>query len=235
MLSKILSDDIYLGDFGWHTGRVQIYFGDYDNPENRHFGNLIAFNDFMVKPGSGFETHPHREIEIISYCIDGELTHADSMGNMNSIKRGEMQYTCAGSGITHSETNNSPARALRFVQIWIQPNTGRLPPRYVSNHFTREDRLNKLLRIASGQKLNDVVQVNQDTNIFVSEIEAGRQVHVELLPTRLFYLACLEGSLRINDLSLEEGDAVKIWDETALNLQAIADSHSIIVEISGND
>ena len=235
MLSKILSDQIYLGDFGWHTARFHFSFGDYDDPENRQFGDLIAFNDFVVKPGSGFETHPHSEIEIISYCIEGELTHVDSMGNVNTIKSGDMQYTCAGSGIIHSETNNSPATALRFVPIWIQPNAVRLPPHYVSNHFTKKDRLNKLLRIASGQKMNDLIQVNQDTNIFVSEIEAGRQIQAELLPDRLFYLACLEGSLRLNNLSLKEGDALKIWDEAALNLIAIQDSHLIIVEIPGRD
>jgi quercetin 2,3-dioxygenase len=235
MLSKILSDHIYIGDFGWHTGRFHFSFGDYDDPENSHFGNLIAFNDFVVKPGFGFKTHPHSEIEIISYCVEGELIHADSMGNINTIKRGDMQYACAGSGITHSETNNSPDRALRFVQIWIKPNAGSLPPCYVSNHFTREDRLNKILRIASGQKMNDLPQVNQDTNIFASEIDAGKQILAELLSTHLVYLACLEGSLRVNDFTLQEGDALKIRDEAALNLEAITDSHSIIVEISGND
>ena len=235
MLLKIPSDHIHLGDLGWHTGRFHFSFGDYNDPENSHFGDLIAFNDFMVKPGSGFETHPHSEIEIISYCVEGELTHTDSMGNMNTIKRGDMQYACAGSGITHSETNKSPASDLRFIQIWFQPNAGSLPPRYVSNHFTKQDRLNILLQIASGHKLDDVIQINQDTNIFVSEIEAGRQIQVEQLPNRMYYFACMEGSLKINDLRLQEGDAVKIWDETALNLTAIEDSHSIIIEISKRD
>jgi hypothetical protein len=235
MLAKIPSEHIYLGDYGWHTGRFHFCFGDYDDPKNNRFGDLIAFNDFVVKPGSGFETHPHSEIEIISYCVEGELTHTDSMGNKNTIQRGDMQYTCAGSGITHSESNHSPAKALRFIQIWIQPNAERLAPRYVSKTFTREDRLNKLLQIASGQKRDDVIQVNQDTNIFVSEIEAGRQIQVEQLPTRLFYLACLEGSLKINELSLQAGDAVKIRDESGLNLMAIEDCHSIIVEIPGRD
>ena len=98
MLSKILSDQIYLGDFGWHTGRFHFSFDDYDNPENVHFGDLIAFNDFELKPGSGFETHSHSEIEIISYCVKGELTHENSMGNKNMIKRGDMPR-CAGVAI----------------------------------------------------------------------------------------------------------------------------------------
>jgi hypothetical protein len=232
MLSKIHSDQIYIGDYGWHTGRFHFSFGEYNDPENIHFGDLIAFNDFVVKPGAGFETHPHSEIEIISYCLEGELTHVDSMGHINSISRGDMQYTCAGSGITHSETNNSSAGALRFIQIWIQPNAGKLPPRYISNQFTKGDRLNKLLQITSGQELNELIQVNQDTNIYVTEIEAGRQIQKGLIPTRLIYLACLEGSLRINDLSLQAGDAVKIWDEAELNLMAIEDNHSIIIEMA---
>jgi redox-sensitive bicupin YhaK (pirin superfamily) len=235
MISKILSNNIYLGDFGWHTGRFHFSFGDYDDPENRHFGDLIAFNDFMVKPNAGFETHPHSEIEIISYCVKGELTHADSMGNANTIKRGSMQYTCAGSGITHSETNNSPATTLRFVQLWIQPNAEKLPPHYVFKAFSRKDRLNNLLLIASSQKLDNVIKVNQDTNIFISEMEAGREILAEQLPTRLVYLVCLEGSLRLNGLSLHEGDAVKIWDETTLNLIAVKDCHLIIVEMPGSD
>jgi redox-sensitive bicupin YhaK (pirin superfamily) len=226
---------MYLGNFGWHTGRFHFSFGDYDDPGNSHFGELIAFNDFVVKPGFGFETHPHSEIEIISYCVEGELTHTDSMGNMNKINRGDMQYTCAGSGITHSETNSSPARSLRFVQIWIQPNAAGLPPRYESRVFAREDRLNKLLQIASGQKRGNTIQVNQDTNIFVSEIEAGRQVRAGLVPAHLVYLVCLEGSLIINGLGLQEGDAVKVWDETTLNLMAIENCHSIIVEIPASD
>jgi len=228
MLSKIFSDNIYLGEYGWHTGRFHFSFGDYEDPGNSHFGDLIAFNDFVVKPGSGFETHPHREIEIISYCMEGELTHSDSMGNTNTIRRGDMQYTCAGSGITHCEMNNSPARALRFVQIWIRPNAERLPPFYISKAFTREDRLNKILQIASGKKLENGIQINQDMDIYVSEIEAGRHVQAGQISTHLLYLSCLEGSLRINDLFLHEGDAVKVQDETALNLTAIENCHLIV-------
>jgi redox-sensitive bicupin YhaK (pirin superfamily) len=192
MLSKILSSHIYLGDFGWHTGRFHFSFGDYNDPENSHFGDLLAFNDFVVKPGFGFDTHPHSEIEIISYCVEGELTHEDSMGNMNWIRRGDMQYTCAGSGITHKEKNISPVKALRFIQIWIQPNTEKLLPRYVSNHFTREDRLNKLLQIVSGQKLDRVVQVNQDTNIFGTR---GRQKDTGNTATQPPFLSFLFGRL----------------------------------------
>jgi redox-sensitive bicupin YhaK (pirin superfamily) len=235
MLSKIPSERIFNGDYGWHSGRFHFSFGDYDDPGNSNFGELIAFNDFEVQPGSGFETHPHREIEIITYCVEGELTHMDSMGNLNKSAPGDMQYTCAGSGILHSEINTSTDMPLRFVQIWLKPNAESLPPRYISKHYRQDDRLNKVLQIASGQELTGVIRVNQDTNIYVSEIEPGKYFSFELSPGFRCYLACLEGSLRINDLRLDDGDAVKIWDETALEVSALEQSQIILVEISALD
>jgi redox-sensitive bicupin YhaK (pirin superfamily) len=231
MLSKILARQIHRGDYGWHVGRFQFSFADYDDPENICFGDLITFNDFTLQPGSGFETHSHQEIEIISYCVDGELIHEDSMGNNEIIHRGEMQYTCAGSGITHSERNNLPDRPLRFIQIWIRPNASGLSPDYHATHFTQSDRLNKFLQIVSGQSLESVIRINQDANLYVSEIEAGRQLVIRQLPGRQMYLACLEGALNINNTSLETGDAVKIWDELDLTLTALESCHLALVEM----
>jgi quercetin 2,3-dioxygenase len=234
MLSKILASQIYLGDYGWHVGRFHFSFADYQDPENTCFGDLMAFNDFILQPGSGFETHPHQEMEIISYCVNGELVHQDSLGNEETIKRGEMQYTCAGSGILHSEKNDSPDRPLRFIQIWIHPNATGLKPHYHSIHFKQSDRLNKVQQIASGQSIENGTKINQDTNIFVSEIQAGRQVIVDQLPERQVYLACLEGILSINKLPMNNGDALKIWDEPGLTLRAVEDVHLIMVEMPGN-
>lgn len=235
MLIKIPSDKIFRGDFGWHTGRFHFSFGDYQGPNNLRFGDLLTFNDFELKPGSGFDTHSHREIEIISYCVDGELMHEDNMGNTTSLQRGDMQYTCAGSGIFHSERNPSPTSNLRFIQIWIQPEEEKLPPEYFPRHFDRQDRLNRLLHIASGQKLENVIRIKQDANIFISELEPGSQIQMEHFPGRQVYLANLEGSLRINDLSLQPGDAVKIRDETTLNLVAVEACHFLVVEMAARD
>ena len=231
MLSKILARQIYLGDYGWHVGRFHFSFADYDDPENTSFGDLITFNDFTLQACSGFDTHSHQEIEIISYCVNGELVHKDDMGHNEIIKRGEMQYTCAGSGITHSERNNSPDTPLRFIQIWIRPNAPGLPPVYSATHFQQSDRLNKLLQIASGKSKENVTRINQDANIFISEIKAGRQLGVRQLPGRQIYLACLEGSLKINASRLESGDAIKVWDELALTILAIEDCHLVMVEM----
>jgi redox-sensitive bicupin YhaK (pirin superfamily) len=231
MLSKIPARQIYLGDYGWHVGRFHFSFADYDDPGNISFGDLITFNDFTLQPGTGFETHSHQEIEIISYCVDGKLVHEDSMGNKESIKRGEMQYTCAGSGITHSERNGSLDKSLRFIQIWIRPNAAGLPPKYGASHFKQSDRLNKLLQIVSGQSMENVTRINQDANIFVSDIQAGRQLTIRQLPGRQVYLTCLEGVLNINNIPLETGDSIKIWDEMVLTLTAVEDCHLVMVEI----
>jgi quercetin 2,3-dioxygenase len=231
MLSKILARQIYLGDYGWHVGRFHFSFADYDDPDNICFGNLITFNDFVLQPGSRFETHAHREIEIISYCVDGELVHEDSMGNKEVIKRGEMQYTCAGSGITHSEGNFSLVRPLRFIQIWIRPNSPGLSPYYSSTHYPESGRFNKLLQIASGKPVENATRINQDANIFVSEIEAGRNLCIHQPSGRQIYLACLEGLLKINNMPLKSGDAMKGWDELILSLTAVEKSHFVMVEL----
>ena len=231
MLSKVPARQIYLKDYGWHVGRFHFAFADYQDPGNTCFGDLMTFNDFTLQPGSGFETHPHQEIEIISYCVDGELLHEDNLGNKEIIKRGEIQYTCAGSGITHSERNDSQDSPLRFIQIWIRPRSTGLLPHYHSTHFKRSDRLNKVLQIASGQSIENVTRINQDTNIFVSEIQAGRQLGLDQLSGRQVYLACLEGALSVNNVPLNTGDALKIKDEPALTLAAMQDVHLIMVEM----
>jgi quercetin 2,3-dioxygenase len=233
MLSKVPARQIYLRDYGWHVGRFHFSFADYKDPVNTNFGDLITFNDFTLQPCSGFETHPHQEIEIISYCVDGELLHEDDLGNKEIIKRGEIQYTCAGSGIMHSERNDSQDSPLRFIQIWIRPRSTGLQPHYHSTHFKQSDRLNKVLQIASGQSIDNVTRINQDTNIFVSEIQAGRQLGLDQLPGRQVYLACLEGALSVNDVPLNTGDALKVKDEPGLTLAAVEDVHLIMVEMPG--
>lgn len=235
MLSKIQASQIYLGDYGWHIGRFHFSFADYQAPENTRFGDLITFNDFTLQPGSGFESHPHEEIEIISYCVNGELVHEDNMGNKEILQRGEMQYTCAGSGIIHSEMNASQQKPLRFIQIWIRPNAAGLPPSYRFNHFNQSDRLNKLLHIISGKSIYNGIQINQDMNIFVSELNTGRQLGITQLPGRQAYLVCLEGALGINTSSLEAGDAMKLWDESSLTLTALDDCHLVMVEMPKNN
>jgi redox-sensitive bicupin YhaK (pirin superfamily) len=232
MFTKIPSQQIFTGNYGWHTGRFHFSFADYNDPNNVQFGDLVAFNDFALRPSSGFDTHSHDELEIISYCIEGELVHEDSLGNKTILRRGDMQYTCAGSGITHSEKNNSLDKPLRFVQIWIKPNADQLPPFYRFISYTHRDRLNKLLHLASGQPIKNVTRINQDANIFVSEVETDVQLGIRQLPNRQVYLACLEGAFSINGVPLKNGDAIKTWGERELTLVASEDCHLVIIEMS---
>jgi quercetin 2,3-dioxygenase len=234
MLSRIPAEQIYRGDYGWHVGRFHFAFADYVDPENISFGDLITFNDFTLQPSCGFEPHSHQEIEIVSYCVEGELVHEDSMGNKEIIKRGEMQYTCAGSGITHSEKNASPDRPLRFIQIWIRPHAASLSPSYRSIHLERRERLNTLLQIASGKPLGNGTRINQDADIYVAELEAGRQMDIKQQRGRQIYLVCLEGMLSVNNVFLKAGDAIKIRNELLLALLAVKDSHLLSIDMPGS-
>ena len=234
MLSKVPARQIFFRDYGWHIGRFHFSFADYQDPDNTSFGDLLTFNDFTLQPCSGFDTHPHQEIEIISYCVDGQLLHEDNLGNKEILRRGEMQYTCAGSGIMHSERNDSRDSHLRFIQIWLRPSSASLLPHYHSVHYKRSDRLNKFLQIIAGKSIENQQGINQDANIFVSEIQSGREIRFDQLLGRKVYLACLEGALRINDMTLNNGDALKVWDEAGFTIQAVEDVHLILVEMAGS-
>ncbi len=231
MFTKISSNQIYTGNYGWHTGRFHFSFADYKDPNNGNFGDLVAFNDFLLRPGTGFDPHDHTEVEIVTYCIDGELTHEDNLGNRNRLQRGDMQYTCAGSGIVHSERNESSDKPLRFLQIWFKPNETGLPPFYRFLHFNRRDRLNRLLHLASGQPTKNITRINQDANVFVSELQRDVELGIRELPNRQVYLACLEGSFVINGVQLKTGDAIKTWGEKILSVMATEDCHLVFVDM----
>jgi redox-sensitive bicupin YhaK (pirin superfamily) len=144
MLIKVPGETIYFKDYGWHSGRFHFSFADYEDPEKMQFGVLRALNEFVLQPGTGFETHPHAEMEIISYCVEGELTHGDSLGNTSKLSGGSAQYLCAGSGITLLEMNDSVDRILLFYQIWITPREVGLTPKYCSIHHEQQSTASNL-------------------------------------------------------------------------------------------
>jgi len=232
MIIKISAAGLFQKDYGWHTGRFHFAFGDYEDPTNQKFGVLSALNDFMVQPDSGFETHPHAEMEIISYCVDGTLLHQDSMGNINKLKRGDSQYTCTGSGITHSEMNGSSDDILRFLQIWILPNKDGLQPLYREKRILSAKSNGHLRHIASGEKKEGVMQIAQDANIFAAEISRNQQLRFHNRDKRQSHVLCLEGELSANNFRLQESDAMKLRGEETLNFMARVDSHLLIVEMA---
>jgi redox-sensitive bicupin YhaK (pirin superfamily) len=232
MLYRIHAKDLYVAKGNGHVGRFHFAYGDYVDPANGRFGVLDALNDFVVLPGAGFDTHSHAEVEIISYCVQGELSHSDSVGNAAILRRGDVGYQCAGGGITHAEMNQSPGVPLRFVQILIVPNLPRLSAGYRSRHVSAPARRNKWLLVASGGSENRAIQISQDANIFVSEVDAGARLTFVIPHRRQVYLVCIEGRLAINSYELEQRGAIKAIGEGELGLEALEDAHALMVEMA---
>jgi redox-sensitive bicupin YhaK (pirin superfamily) len=232
MLLRIPAESIYTADYGWHSVRFHFSFADYDDPGNTHFGVLRALNEFVLQPSSGFETHPHSEMEIVSYCVQGELTHGDSMGHNNKLQSGDVQYLCTGSGITHHEMNKTQDRNLRFVQIWITPEVSNLTPKYDCKHFSRQSQLNNLQHVASGEDREGVIQINQDANIYAARLSEKENLVYTNWEDRQSYLTCFEGNLTVNGIELLQHDAMKVWGEEVLNLSAKEEGYFLLVEMA---
>jgi redox-sensitive bicupin YhaK (pirin superfamily) len=232
MLIKIPAEDIFFKNYGWHTGRFHFSFADYDHPENTHFGVLRALNEFVLQPGSGFDTHPHSEIEIISYCVEGELKHVDSLGNSSTLQGGDIQYLRAGSGITHSEWNETSDRRLRFFQIWIAPNESLLEPKYQCLHHTQRTSRYNLHHIASREDREDVIQIAQDANVYAARFAQDEPLVYINDRGRQTYLVCLEGQMLVNNLDLSRQDALKISGEEHIRFLSVEDSHILLVEMA---
>lgn len=232
MLLKIPAETIFYKDYGWHSGRFHFSFADYEDPSNTNFGVLCALNEFVVQPGSGFETHPHAEMEIVSYCVEGELTHGDNRGHSNTLQGGDVQYLCAGSGITHNEMNNTSDRQLRFFQIWITPNEGGLTPEYRCVHYSQLAGSDNLCHIATGDQRENVIQIAQDANIYAAKLTPGEPMVYINNHGRQTYLVCLDGKLLVSDLEIFRQDALKVWGEENLNFTAQESSHILLIEMA---
>jgi redox-sensitive bicupin YhaK (pirin superfamily) len=232
VIKKITSEELFITQEDWRTSRYHFSFADYNDPTNNRYGVLRALNDELIQPNSGFDPHPHDEMEIVSYCVQGELSHSDSMGNQGIVRRGDVQYMCAGSGVTHAEMNESTNQTLRFVQIWILPNQPGLSPQYGQMDLPKESRQNRLLKIASGSRVDGAFQINQDANIYVSEIQKGKQIQFEQSENRQNYLVCVEGNMEINGIELMQHEAVRISGETRLLFTAMEDAHLLLIEMA---
>ncbi len=229
MIKKIDHQKMGRSNLGWLQSLFHFSFADYYNPANIQFGVLRVVNDDLVQSQTGFPTHPHRDMEIISYVIDGELTHGDSMGNQNTISRGHVQYMSAGTGIRHSEYNWG-SQTARFLQIWILPDQKGYQPNYGDYRYTWADRHNQWLNIVSGPNGQAPVKIHQDANIYVLELEAGRAIDFVVESGRQAYLIQIEGTAQVNGIGLGARDAAEIVEEP-ITLQAVAQSHVIVIEM----
>lgn len=215
---------------GWLHSTFHFSFAEYYNPDNMNFGPLRVVNDDRFDPHGGFDTHPHKNMEIISYVVDGVLTHQDSMGNRRELERGQVQYMSAGTGVTHSEFNLTDA-PLRFLQIWILPDRDGHTPNYGDHRFRWEDRENKWLRIVSAKGGGAPVKIHQDMEVSVLSLEAGKELSYLLREGRQAYLIQIEGSGEINGHPLSPKDAAEITGES-ISLRARETSHYILFDMS---
>ena len=232
MLKKLPKENMGTSNLGWLESRFHFSFAEYRNPNNINFGVLRVLNDDIVHPESGFDTHPHANMEIISYVVNGEITHKDSMGNSETLKRGEVQYLSAGDGIYHSEHNVHKTDDLRLLQIWIIPPKAGLPRLYGSKRFEENERKNKLLNIVSSTDGNADIKIYQDVIIYVSELEIKKSLDFEIKENRQVYFVQIEGSSNINEITLNAGDAMEIVDIKKIEIKALENSHFLFIEMA---
>lgn len=231
MLKKLNKENMGTSNLGWLESRFHFSFAQYRNPDNINFGVLRVLNDDIIHPQTGFDTHSHQNMEIISYVVNGEITHKDSMGNQETLKRGEVQYLSAGDGIYHSEHNIHKSEDLRLLQIWIVPPKNSLPRLYGSYRFTEEERKNKFLNIVSSKDGKAQIQIYQDVNFYVSQLEKSTSLDFKIKENRQVYFVQIEGTSKINDIELNQGDAIEITQESIIDINAVTDSHFLFIEM----
>lgn len=231
MIKAIKSREMGKSEMGWLHSTFHFSFAEYHNPDNVQFGALRVVNDDHFDPKNGFDTHPHKNMEIISYVVDGVLTHQDSMGNKRELTRGQVQYMSAGTGVYHSEHNFSDA-PLRFLQIWIIPDQIGYAPRYGDYPFDWAERENKWLKIVSGNSANALVTIHQDVEISVISMDAGEQQRYVLGLGRKAYIIQIEGCGTINENPLEEKDAAEVTSEELISISAKTSAHYILFDLA---
>ncbi len=223
-------DEIYHKEGGWFAANWHFSFDEYYDPRNMGFGTLRVFNDDTLRPGVAWPMHPHRDIEGLTYVVEGTFEHSDSEGNGGVLPAGSVQRATLGSGMMHSEMNHSKTEPMRFIQMWIMPRERGLPPSVEQRAFTIEERTNVLLAAISPDGANGV-SVHQDAWVYVSRLEEGKELAHEFAPGFGAYLLLIGGEANLNGNRLRAGEAARIWDEERLAILARQPSELIMVEV----
>ena len=229
MLRKL--DHRYMGGaiYNWLETTYHFSFANYYNEANLNFGVLRVLNDDIIAPHTGFESHSHQDMEILTYVIDGELTHEDSLGNSSVLRRGQMQYMSAGTGVTHSEYNKGDD-PLRILQIWITPNKTGHQPTYGEYHFDWESRHNEWLHMVSDIHGDAPITINQDVNIYTILLDENNTADINVAFGRQAYLMQIEGFSTANGIALKEKDALEIIEDS-IHIAATHTSHFIVIDM----
>jgi len=232
MIDVIRSDTRGHADHGWLKARHTFSFADYYDAERVHFGPLRVINEDRIAPQSGFDTHPHRDMEIITYIVEGVIEHKDSMGNGTQISAGEVQRMTAGTGVLHSEFNRSADQELHLLQIWILPEKNALEPGYEQTLFAREDKLNQLRLVASRDGREGSLTIHQDVDLYASVLQAGEEISLREERERRFFVQVVAGELIINGVELFAGDGAMLDDEKTLTFAARRDAELLVFNLA---
>ena len=212
------SDERGHANHGWLDTHFSFSFADYDDPEHVHFRTLRVMNDDRVAGGGGFPMHPHRDMEIVTYVLDGALQHRDSMGNGSVIRPGDIQYMSAGTGVTHSEFNASETEPVHLYQIWMFPEKQGFKPTYGQKNFSEAEKRGKLRLLVSPDGRDGSVKIRQDNDLYATVLSKGETVNHELKPDRYAYVQVARGSVTLNGTKLDEGDGAAISNEKTVEL-----------------
>jgi quercetin 2,3-dioxygenase len=218
MLDLRRSEDRGNADHGWLKSRHTFSFGEYYDPKHVEFGVLRVINEDRVAPEGGFGTHGHRDMEIVSYVLEGQLGHRDSMGNGSVMVPGDVQRMSAGSGVLHSEMNPSSSEPVHFLQIWIRPSAEGIVPSYEQKHFTPEQKRGVLRLVASADGADGSVRIHQDVRVYAGLFDGAEHAELSLAAKRRAYVHLARGSLKVNGVALAAGDGLKVSDVSALTV-----------------
>ena len=219
-------------DHGWLKTYHTFSFSSFQDPQHMRFRSLRVMNEDWVAPGQGFGTHPHNDMEIVTYVLEGALEHKDSMGNGEVLTPGEFQRMSAGTGITHSEFNPSQSEPVHLYQIWMLPECTGIEPSYEQKRFPDEEMRNRLRLVAARESVDGSLLIHQDARIFLSKIDAGQQVVYEPATGRHAWLQVLRGSVSLNSDDLQTSDGAAVTEENLLTIQATSDAEIMLFDLA---
>lgn len=232
MLTLRKADDRGHANHGWLDSHHTFSFGSYHDPNHMGIANLRVINDDTVAPGGGFAEHGHNDMEIISYVLDGQLEHKDSMGNGSVIRPGDVQRMSAGTGVTHSEYNPSADEPVHFLQIWLQPNAQGVEPAYSQKHFPIDERRGRWVPLVSPDGRDGSIATHQDAVMLGALLAAGQHLSYRFEPERQGYLHLARGELRVGDAMLRAGDGLHVQTHERLELEGLEDAEILLFDLA---
>ena len=232
MLTLRKSEERGLADHGWLKSFHSFSFAEYFDPRHMGWGNLRVINEDRIAPGTGFGTHGHRDMEIISYVLSGNLAHQDSMGNIKGIPPGDVQRMSAGSGVRHSEFNHAEGEQTHFLQIWIEPNVRGIPPSYEQKSVPDAAKRGQLALVAAPEAASHTVKIHADARLYAGLFEGAESAQLSLDPARKAYVFLIRGRLQVNGQTLNAGDAAMLQAEPSLTLTEGQDAEVLVFDLA---